>query len=164
MWLPYAPNSSWPSYDCITIAAHTNYTESGDRSRNLLAPPRRWFQAIWLDVTKGALLSPALRLDRWSVTYDVLPASWWNIPPTHSSVGLPLFINTAESFRRITFRRKDWTMVNMSYHQPLLKHPHSTSQQSGRRAAKRKRVSWRFLPWVWRVFLTPGREGVERGR
>lgn len=59
----------------------------------------------------------------------------------HSSVGRHLHINTAGSFRKITFSRQDWTMVNMSYHKPSLKYPHSNSRQSGRRTNKRKRVS-----------------------
>lgn len=61
--------------------------------------------------------------------------------PMYSSVGLSLHINTAGSFRKITFSHQDWTMVNMSYHKSLLKYPYSSSRQSRRRTNRKKRVS-----------------------
>lgn len=74
---------------------------------------------------------------------------WWLYLPMHSSVGLSLNINTTGSFRKITFSRQDWTMVNMSYHQFLLKYPHSISRQLRRRANKRKRVSEEYCYLFW---------------
>lgn len=105
-------------------------------------PPRCWFGVTPLDVVKEKILTPPSRLDPWNVSLRGFEVRlWWIYFPMHSSVGRSLNINTAGSFRKITFRRQDWTMVNMSYRQFLLNYPHSSSRQSRRRANKRKRVS-----------------------
>lgn len=104
-----------------------------------------------------------LRASDWSVATSLIPFAvrlWWNHLLKHSSVGLSLNINTAGSFRKITFSCQDWTMVNMSYHQFSLKYPHSSSRQSRRRANKRKRVSgdsWQLVSPCFSVF--PGTIG-----
>ncbi len=116
--------------------------QAGERTTSYdEAPPPRWFADTLLDVAKEKILTTLSWLERWKVSPPGRARLCWNYLPMHSSVGLSLNINTAGSFRRITFSRQDWTMVNMSYHQFLLKYPHSSSRQSRRRANKRKRVS-----------------------
>lgn len=54
-------------------------------------------------------------------------------------------------------------MVNMSYHQFLLKQPHSSSRQSRRRANRRKRNCWdKLSPTNWQTWLTVTRSSVNR--
>lgn len=153
MWLPYAPNSSWPSYDCITIAARTNYTRLKREQPAKTTPPQCRFPGLLLDVTKEKILTTLLWLDGGKVSHAFEVRLWRRCLPMHSSVGPSLNINTAGSFRKITFSRQDWTMVNMSYHQFLLKYPHSISRQLRRRANKRKRVSGACC---WMCWLTLG--------
>lgn len=151
MWLPYAPNSSWPSYDCITIAARTNYTRLKWEQPAKTTPPQCRFRITLLDVTKEKILTTLLWLVGEKVRHSFAVRLWRLYLPVHSSVGLSLNINTAGSFRKITFSCQDWTMVNMSYHQFLLKYPHSISRQLRRRANKRKRVSTEYCYLFWLV-------------
>lgn len=104
------------------------------------APPRSWFPQGPLDVTKGKILHMHFWMDDCNFGHCRKVKLRCDCLPMHSSVGRHLHINTAGSFRKITFSRQDWTMVNMSYHKPSLKYPHSNSRQSGRRTNKRKRV------------------------
>lgn len=113
-------------------------------------PPQHPYLVPLLDVAKEKDLPLISRLVRRISIRLLQVRLFWNCLSQHSSVGLNSNINIAGSFRKITFRHQDWTMVNMSYQQFLLKYLHSSSRQSRRRANKRKRVRDSFLSLVSR--------------
>ena len=116
-----------------------------------------------LDVAKENISAPRFRLGARDVVCRLAArvrlCRLCPAPSAHSSVGRSLLINTTGSFRRITFSRKDWTMVNMSYRHFLLNYPHSSSRQSRRRANKRKRVSG-FVLWTLISGVVSGGSGI----
>lgn len=69
MWLPYAPNSSWPSYDCITSFLNTQTIGAGTASKLHKARPLACHTSTqWVSPSKRTLL----RVNDWSKQISII--------------------------------------------------------------------------------------------
>lgn len=77
MWLPHAPNSSWPSYDCITSSCSHKLARSENNQQSHQVPP----------------LPPSAAVDWMSLSRRISTASRdWSKPPTISCQFLKISI------------------------------------------------------------------------
>lgn len=144
MWLPYAPNSSWLPYDCITSFRSHKPAHRETTSRHC-SPASHTYGLLWLDVSKqkSFILRPGLgephdcRRSATQLWVRVkLKRFLWSL------VAVRLLYIQPREFPKFILGDFNWTMVNMNYHQSQQKYIHNPSpRQSRKRHNKRKRVS-----------------------
>lgn len=148
MWLPYAPNSSWLPYDCITSFRSHKRAHMETTSTDVAPPPTRIARSDWMSLSKRV----SSFIHDWVVRTTVgsqlhgCGFGWSRSASSWVRLQFSLLYKQPREFPKFILGDFNWTMVNMSYHQSQQKYIHNPSpRQSRKRHNKRKRVSFRVV-------------------